>query len=166
MLIVQSFLNKISSVLSWFGFVSVLVLVILIAHDVFMRYVLNNPTRWTTEVAMGIQLLFGFLCAGYVLKEDGHIRMEAVLLSVRRITRLWMLMITSILSFFLCVILVYYSWLMALSSLRMDERTGVVGYPTYILKFAVVLGFSLLGVQFIAEAFKYWKSIRKNRNDN
>jgi TRAP-type C4-dicarboxylate transport system permease small subunit len=153
---VLSLLNKVSSVLSWLGFVSVLVLVLLIAHDVFMRYVLNSPTRWTTEVAMGIQLLFGFLCAGYVLREDGHIRMRAFIDLVSQKTQLRSFIITSILGSFMCGILVYYSWLMAKSSLRIGELTGLVGYPVFILKLMVVIGFALLGIQFIAEAVKYY----------
>jgi C4-dicarboxylate transporter DctQ subunit len=155
-----SILNKISSVLAWLGFFSVLALVLLIGHDVFMRYVLNNPTRWTLEVAMGIQLFFGFLCAGYVLREGGHIRMQLLIEHVSRKTRSWLFMITSVLGVFLCGILAYYAWLMTVSSYRFGELTSLVEYPIWWLKSIIFLGFSLLGIQFIAETYKYYRQIK------
>ena len=160
-----SALNKISSATAWLGFISVLALVLLIAHDVFMRYVLNNPTRWTLEVAMAIQLLFGFLCAGYVLREGGHIRMQLLTDHVSQKNRLWLFITTSILGVFLCGVLAYYSFLMAQSSFRIDELTTLVGYPVFLLKSTVVIGFSLLGIQFIAETFKYCQLLKSGNAD-
>jgi TRAP-type C4-dicarboxylate transport system permease small subunit len=152
-------------VLAWLGLFSVLALVLLIGQDVFMRYVLNSPTRWTLETAMGIQLFFGFLCAGYVLREGGHIRMQLLIEHVSRKTRLWLYMITSILGFFLCVILVYYAWLMTASSYRVGELTALVAYPIWWLKSIIFLGFFLLGLQFIAETYKYYRQIKGADDD-
>ena len=160
-----SVLNKISSATAWLGFISVLALVLLIAHDVFMRYVLNNPTRWTLEVAMAIQLLFGFLCAGYVLREGGHIRMQLLTDHVSQKSRLWLFITTSILGIFLCGVLAYYSFLMAQSSFRIGELTTLVGYPVFLLKSMVMIGFSLLGIQFIAETYKYWQLLKGGNAD-
>jgi TRAP-type C4-dicarboxylate transport system permease small subunit len=163
---VLSLLNKISTALGWLGFVSVIALTLLIGHDVFMRYVLLSPTRWTLEVAMGIQMLFGFLCAGYVLREGGHIRMQLFTEHISLKKRLWLFMVTSGLGFLLCVVLAYYSWLMTVSSYRIGELTSLVEYPIWWLKAIILVGFSLLGLQFVAETYKYYRQLKSLADKN
>jgi C4-dicarboxylate transporter, DctQ subunit len=153
-------LNKISTALGWLGFVSVLILVLLIGQDVFRRYVLNSPAGWTLEVSMGIQLLFGFLCAGYVLREGGHIRMEILTERIRPKLRSWLFLIDSILGFCLSGVLAYYAWLMTAASYVMGSLTPMLQYPLWWLKLVIVIGFILLALQFIAETWKYSRQIK------
>jgi TRAP-type C4-dicarboxylate transport system permease small subunit len=156
----QSLLDKVWRVLSWFGLLSVMLLVVFTFYEVFMRYVLNRPTQWTMEVSLGIMVLFGFLCAGIGLREDMHVRMTLIIDIISEKKRLILFTINSILGALMCALMFYYSWLMAMSSFRMDELTGIVGYPVFILKFAVVIGFFLLGFQFIADAMRYYHLYR------
>jgi TRAP-type mannitol/chloroaromatic compound transport system permease small subunit len=162
---VLSAINKVNSVMAWVGIVSVPLLVLLIARDVFMRYVLNSPTGWMLEVAMGIQLLYGLFCAGYVLQVGGHVRMQLLSDRVSKRTRAWMFSISSFIGIFVCGTMVYYAWQMAAASLRMGELTGLTGYPVFFLKLMVVIGFALLGIQFIAETYKYGRMLKGGNFD-
>ncbi|WP_151976067.1 MULTISPECIES: TRAP transporter small permease subunit, partial [unclassified Roseovarius] len=47
-----------------------------IIYDVFMRYVLNDPTRWAFDVT---KQMFGFyfvLLGGYALRHQAHVRVD------------------------------------------------------------------------------------------
>lgn len=156
----QKILDKVWSILSWFGLVSVILLVILITNDVIRRYILNSPTLWTMETSLGIMILFGFLCAGYVLRENAHVCMTLVIHLIDRKTNLILTIINSIIGALMCAIMVYFAWQMAVASFRTNELTGMMGYPVYILKFSVVVGFALLGLQFIADAIRNFKLYR------
>jgi TRAP-type mannitol/chloroaromatic compound transport system permease small subunit len=160
-----SAINKINSAMAWVGLVCVPLLVLIIARDVFMRYVLNSPTGWMLEVAMGIQLLYGLFCAGYVLQVGGHIRMQLLTDHVGRKTRAWLFAITSFLGIFVCGLMATYAWQMSAASLRMGERSSLIGYPVFFLKIMVVIGFALLGIQFIAETIKYGQMIKGGNFD-
>jgi TRAP-type C4-dicarboxylate transport system permease small subunit len=162
---VLSAINKVNSAMAWVGIISVPLLVLLIARDVFMRYVLNSPTGWMLEVAMGIQLLYGLFCAGYVLQVGGHIRMQLLTDHVSHKARLWLFAVTSIIGILVCGAMAYYAWQMAAASLRMGERTALTGYPVFFLKLMVLIGFVLLGIQFIAETFKYGQMLKGGKVD-
>jgi TRAP-type mannitol/chloroaromatic compound transport system permease small subunit len=151
--------------MAWVGVVCVPLLVLLIARDVFMRYVLNSPTGWMLEVAMGIQLLYGLFCAGYVLQVGGHVRMQLFTDRVSRKTQAWLFGITSFLGIFVCGLMATYAWQMSAASLRMGERSSLIGYPVFFLKIMVVIGFVLLGIQFIAETFKYGQMLKEGNFD-
>jgi TRAP-type mannitol/chloroaromatic compound transport system permease small subunit len=157
---VLSAINKVNSAMAWVGVVCVPLLVLLIARDVFMRYVLNSASGWMLEVAMGIQLLYGLFCAGYVLQVGGQIRMQLLTDHISQKTRAWLFAATSFIGIFVCGTMVCYAWQMAVASLRMGELTGLTGYPVFYLKLMVVIGFALLGIQFIAETFKYGQMIK------
>lgn len=151
--------------MAWVGVVSVPLLVLLIARDVFMRYVLNSPTGWMLEVAMGIQLLYGLFVAGYVLQVGGHIRMQLLTDHISQKTRLWLFAVTSVIGIAICSVMAIYAWQMASASLRMGERSSLIGYPVFYLKIMVLIGFALLGIQFIAETIKYSKMLKGGNVD-
>jgi TRAP-type mannitol/chloroaromatic compound transport system permease small subunit len=163
---VLSAINKVNSAMAWVGIICVPLLVLLIARDVFMRYVLNSPSGWMLEVAMGIQLLYGLFCAGYVLQVGGHIRMQLLTDHVSRRTRLWLFAVSSLIGIFICGTMIYYAWLMTEASFRMGERTGLIGHPVFFLKVMVLIGFVLLGIQFIAETFKYGQMLKRGKVDS
>jgi len=162
---VISVLNRVNSAMAWVGIISVMLLVLLIARDVFMRYVLNSASGWMLEVAMGIQLLYGFFCAAFVLKEGGHVGVRVLTDRVSHKTRSVMFLINSIMGIFICGAMAYYCWLMTQASYRMKEITTLLGYPVFLLKLTLVIGFALLGLQFIAEAYKYGQLLKKGDAD-
>jgi TRAP-type C4-dicarboxylate transport system permease small subunit len=162
---VLSAINKVNSAMAWVGIVCVPLLVLLIARDVFMRYVMNSPTGWMLEVAMGIQLLYGLFCAGYVLQVGGHIRMQLLTDRVSGKTRAWLFAVTSVIGIAICGVMATYAWQMAKASLSMGERSSLIGYPVFFLKIMVLIGFVLLGIQFIAETFKYGKMLKGGNVD-
>ncbi len=160
-----SVINKVNSAMAWVGIVSVPLLVLLIVRDVFMRYALNSPTGWMLEVAMGIQLLYGLFCAGYVLQVGGHIRMQLLTDHVSQKVRWWLFLASSVIGIFICVTMAYYAWQMAIASLRMGAMTSMIGYPVFFLKIMVVIGFALISIQFIAETFKYGQMLKGGKFD-
>jgi TRAP-type C4-dicarboxylate transport system permease small subunit len=158
-----SAINKTSSAISWVGVVSVSALMLLIAWDVFMRYVLDNPTGWTLEITISIQLLFGYLCAGYVLKRGGLISMTLLTDHVSEKTRTKMALASSVIGILICTLMVYCAVLMVKASYRMGELTSLIGFPMYILKSFVLIGFFFLGVQYVAEIYKNYRLLKANQ---
>lgn len=120
--------------------------------DVVCRYLFDSPTVWASELAL---LLFGpmFLLAGpYVLHLRGHVAMDVVrrLLPARAERVVELLNFPVIAAF--CVILLWYSWPLAVDSFQYRETSFSAWNPQiWWTKAAVPLALVLLLLQSFAE---------------
>lgn len=65
---------KIGKVTVW----SIWVLIGLLLHEAFSRYVLGAPHGWSQELETYTFIFLGFIAGGYVLVSEGHVRMDAL----------------------------------------------------------------------------------------
>jgi C4-dicarboxylate transporter DctQ subunit len=153
-------IDKVNSALRWFGVASVLLLTFVVVREVFMRFVFNRPSGWTLEISTTIQLAYGFFCAGYVLRQKAHITLESIFDYIQWKTRAMLLMMGSIMGTIFCGIMAYYSWLMVVASFRVGEVTSFMDWPLFLIKLPVLIGFILLGAQFVADTWRYYQLLR------
>ncbi len=52
------------------------ILILLLTYEVVMRYVFNSPTVWVMQTSMMVGGALIVLGWAYVLKEDGHVRVD------------------------------------------------------------------------------------------
>ena len=161
--IVLQALDKLNSKMYWFGLASVIVLTVVIVREVFMRYVFNSPSGVTVEFARTLQMYFGFLCAGYVQREKAHLTMEELLEYIKPRTKRIIMMIGSLIGGLFCGIMIYYSWIMFVSSIRFREVTVLLEWPMYLVKLPAVLGFFFLGAQFLVEVLHAIISVKEDQ---
>ena len=108
--------NKISaffdSVLRLFAIsagVIIILLTVVISIGIITRYFFNAPIRGMVEMSEYSLLWVTFLVAAWVLKDDGHIKMDLVLNMLRPKVRVLLNIITSILATVTIMGLTYYS---------------------------------------------------------
>lgn len=65
---------KIGKVVVW----AIWVLIGLLLHEAFSRYVLSAPHGWSQELETYVFIFLGFMSGGYVLVSGGHVRMDAL----------------------------------------------------------------------------------------
>lgn len=152
-------IRAIGAVNEWVGrIVAFLALVFaaIIVYDVFMRYALNDPTRWAFDVT---KQLFGFyfiLLGGYALRHQSHVRVDLLTERMRPAMRRWV-DLAGYLIFFFPFTWVFFSrsWDFAARSWAQGETTyGSVQMPVYPLKAAMCVAAGLLLLQGICEALK------------
>lgn len=128
----------------------------IIIYDVFMRYVMVQPTPWGFDLT---KMLYGFyfiMLGGYALRHQSHVKVDLLTAQLSRGLRRWV-EIAGYVIFFLpfSVIFALYSWQFALRSLAQGERTyGAVQLPVYPVKLAMAVAAVLLLIQGIAELLK------------
>jgi TRAP-type C4-dicarboxylate transport system permease small subunit len=61
------------------GSACLFVLFLLMISNTFMRYVLESPILWSDELNNYLFVWMGFLGAAYIMGNDGHIRVTAIL---------------------------------------------------------------------------------------
>ena len=135
-------------------------------YEVFVRYVLNNPTSWAFDMSY---IVYGglFLMAGaYTLSRNGHVRGDVLY-------RLWPARVQAsveltlyVLFFFPGVIsLMVAGWAYGFDAFKLREVSvnSPVGVPVWQLKMLIPFAGFFLTLQGIAESLRCVQCLRDNR---
>ena len=137
----------------------VLVLVLLVAYDVMMRYFFLSGSIAIQELEWHLFSIIFLLGAAYTLKHDDHVRLDLVYRSrfMSDYRRAWINLVCSLLFLIpFCVLIIESSWPFVSQAYRFSEGSPDPGGLPYrwVLKAAIPLGFFLLIIQGISEALK------------
>jgi TRAP-type mannitol/chloroaromatic compound transport system permease small subunit len=155
----QSFLLGVDRFSTWVGKAfawSVVVLTLLIAWEVYCRYVLNRPHAWVLDAQI---MLYGtlFMTAGaYTLSKNGHVRGDVLYGSLQPRTQA-VIDLTLYLVFFLpgVLALTWAGWVYFNESLAINEQTfSADQLPLYPFKFIIPLSGALLLLQGVVEIIR------------
>lgn len=155
----QSFLLGVDRFSTWIGKAfawSVVLLTLLIAWEVFSRYVLNQPHAWVLDAQI---MLYGtlFMTAGaYTLSKNGHVRGDVLYGFLQPRTQA-AIDLTLYLVFFLPGVfaMTWAGWVYFNESLAINEQTfNADPLPLYPFKFIIPLSGALLLLQGMVEIIR------------
>jgi TRAP-type mannitol/chloroaromatic compound transport system permease small subunit len=165
---IEKALSHIDRVSEWTGKATsylILLLTAVITYEVVLRYGFNSPTIWAQETSTYIFGAFFMLGGAYVMRHDGHVRVDIIYsrLSPRR--RAIVDLITFPIFFFLFLgILVTEGTGMAIWSWTIWEHTqSPWSPPIYPLKTVIPVAALLLLLQGIARYIRDIMVLVKNR---
>ncbi len=126
----MSLRKKIDKVLEWILIFLMSVLVIDVLWQVTSRYILVNPSSFTTEVAGYLLIWVGILGAAYVAGKNEHLAIDLMVQksSPARRRRLLLSIYTFILLFSVLVMVVGGSWLVY-TRFMLDVRSADLQIP-------------------------------------
>lgn len=164
---IDSLINQLEKISEWCGRAvswCVLIMVLIISYDVFMRYFFQIGSVALQELEWHLFAVIFLLGASYTLKHDGHVRVDIFYQSKKLSDRhrAWIdLSGTLIFLIPFCVLIIISSWEFVAYSFRILEGSpDPGGLPfRFLLKAAIPLGFFLLLLQGIALALKSVKTI-------
>jgi TRAP-type mannitol/chloroaromatic compound transport system permease small subunit len=144
----------------------IIILTLGTSYEVFVRYVLDDPTSWAFDFSY---LMYGglfFMAGAYALSRDGHVRGDFIYRMWRPRTQGIVEISLYALFFFPGVLaLMIAGWQYGYDSFRIREVSvnSPVGIPIWQLKLMIPFGASLLALQGIAEVLRCVLCIRDNR---
>ena len=140
-------------------------LTFIVGADITLRYLFNKPLGWVKEVSEYTLVGLGFLVAAWILKDDGHVKMDLVLNKVRPRIQTMMNIITSGISTIIVFIIAWFSLRVIIEFYRTKlVAPTVLEPPKWILLVPILVGSFLLGIQFIRRTCGFigkWKTLRK-----
>ncbi len=138
----------------------------LMMMEVVRRYVFNAPTVWAGELT---QMLFGayvILCGGYILASGGHVNVDILYSRLSRRTQAILDIITAVLFFLFCLMLVVNGGSLAWESLSTFERSqSAWNPPIYPIKVMIPVGAGLLLLQGVAKLIRDILILVKGEDD-
>jgi TRAP-type mannitol/chloroaromatic compound transport system permease small subunit len=152
----QTFLNACDaineSVGKFLGWVLVIPCTLLIAIEVFLRYVVNRPTSWGMPIAQFIFGIISVLAGGYTLLHGEHVTMDIVYKRFSPKVRAAMDLFSALFFFLFAGAMLWKGFEFAWSSMMSNETYGQLWNPIiYPFKMMIPLGAFLILLQGIAK---------------
>ena len=134
-----------------------LILVVGTCYEVFIRYVMNDPTSWAFDLSYLMYGALFFMAGAYTLSRGGHVRADMFY-------RLWperaqatVELVLYLLFFFPGILaLCIAGWSYGTESLRIQEVSvnSPAGVPIWPLKMMIPIGGMLMALQGIADVLR------------
>jgi TRAP-type C4-dicarboxylate transport system permease small subunit len=137
-----------------------------ICFDVILRYFFSRPFAWSIEITEYILLYVTFLGAPWLLKKEGHVKVDVILNQLGKRAQTALNIITSLLGMMVCFILMYYGAQTTLDHLA--RRIPVIKsleVPKFILLAVIPFGSTFLAFQFLRRIYRSWINLRKKAFD-
>ena len=137
------------------SFIAIIFAVIII-YEVFMRYALHQPTRWSFDVTKQLYGFYFMMFGAYALKHQAHVRVDLLVQHLSRRAQKWVDIAGYLIFFFpFSWIFLTRSYEFAMRSVAQAETTyGAVQLPIYPLKISMVVAAALLLLQGVAEVLR------------
>lgn len=133
---------------------------IIVCYEVFMRYVLERPTTWVNEVSEMFLIYTTFLGTTWVLRMDGHTKVDIIVSVLTKKRQEAMGIFQDILSLVFCAIFTWLTWESFWDAVITQERTagGLFSIPLWVMYIVIPVGCFLMSIQLIiriVERFAY-----------
>jgi C4-dicarboxylate transporter, DctQ subunit len=131
--------------------------------SVLLRYVLNRPIGWSVEVCEYSLVCVTFFLAAWVLKKEGHVRVDLVIACLRPASQALLNTITSGMCAIVCLVLTFFATKVTLELYGGNYFTPtILMIPKFIFITIIALGLLLLTLQFFRKTRKHlqqWRSL-------
>ena len=144
-------LHKATHLISSISQVALLLMVLLITIDVFLRTFLNNPISGVLEISEYLLLLIVFTQIAYAQKNKRHVCVDIVLNKLSVKYRLVIEIITKGISLLLFILISWQSFLQALVN---NESSAVLSIPVSPFFLIIALGSILLALILLIDFIK------------
>ena len=151
---------------AWFGKAFawlILVMTFGVGYEVFVRYVLRDPTSWAFDISYVMYGSLFMMGGAYTLSRDGHVRGDFIYRLWKPRTQAWVELVLYFIFFFPGVIaLTFAGWKYASRSIAQNEVSvfSPAGVPIYQFKTVLVAAGALLLIQGVAQVFRCILCIR------
>ena len=171
----MKFLTRLGKLFDQINFIMIIIAAILlvgmtflVGTDITLRYLFYRPLGWVKEVSEYILVFLGFLVAAWILKDDGHVKMDLVLNNVSPRVQTMMNIVTSIISVIVVFIITWFSLRVIIQFYQTKLVTPSVLEPQkWILITPIFVGSLLLAIQFIRRTYALmakWKTLSKQKS--
>ena len=108
--------------------------------DVIARKVFSKGFTFTVEMTEMSMALIVFLGVGLVTHQRGHIVVDVVTLRLSERARVWLGLVTNVLSLGFVLIMVWRLWLQAAFIMSKGDTTPILNFPLWPIAYLIAAG--------------------------
>lgn len=133
-----------------------------VCYTVVLRYFFHSAVDWSAEVSRISLAYITFFSAAWVLKKNGHVKVDILTNYLSLRTQALVNMIHSIISAIACLVIIWYGVIVTVESIQIGYRLeSELRTPQFLILIVVPMGLSLFFIRFLRKAFEYWTSFRR-----
>jgi len=154
-------LDKIADICGHIGAAMVPIMVVLVAVEVFMRYVLKNPPMVADEFSAYMLVALSYLGLAYTWKRGGHVRITLLVSRLPVKLAGWLRLVLLIIIMIFMIVLTYLSFGMVVYAHEINLRSDTwLTFPLIWPQLTVFIGFLMLTLILPADIVKVYRKIR------
>lgn len=124
-----------------------------VIFEIFMRYLLNRPTRWVVEFSEYMLLYMAFLAGAWVLRSEGHVKIDLLVEVLPPNVQTVLHRTTSWVGALVCGLFFWFSATFTWETFETGEVLfRAVHVPKWIVLLVIPIGLLPLTLQFIRRA--------------
>jgi TRAP-type C4-dicarboxylate transport system permease small subunit len=140
-------------------------LLLIVIHEVIVRYVFDSPTLYSVELSEYLLILVVFMSIGWVLKEDRHVAVTFVVDLLPIKMRLGLKLLTSLLTMAFLGILVWKGGRTTLTAFTGKyHSSSLLDFPMWIPYALIPLGALVLSLQYMVKIGELIRSLMDGRS--
>ena len=149
--------DRCNDVFAVFGQVLIAFLMISVTYSVILRYFFHSSVFGLFESWEYSILYITFLGAAWLLREEGHVSMDLLLIRLEDYAQSVLNAITSMVGAIACLTLAWYSTQQFMMIFEQGLRLvrGELYAPKWIIFIIIPLGSYLLSIQFLRRTYKF-----------
>ena len=135
--------------------------VVSVTVDVVLRYFFKAPLIWAVEINENNLLYITFLATAWVLRREGHVKVELVLARLDPRAQNLVDLITSIIGVLICLVVTWYGSLVTWRDFQAGAfQPTIMRIPNAYILFIIPVGTFLLSIQFFRRTYRLLKKWR------
>lgn len=158
----NSIFDRILNVLAFLAAATIIFTMLLVTAEVVMRYFLNLSLVWGVEITEYLLLYMTFLGTAWLLKREGHVKVEILASQLNPRAQTLLSIITSILGAMMFLVITWFGaevthdhWVR-----HVVYPETVTGVPKAVILAVIPAGSFLLFIQFLRRTYRYLESWR------
>ncbi|MBW2082912.1 MAG: TRAP transporter small permease [Deltaproteobacteria bacterium] len=159
---VGPFFDHLIDLMAILGGILLVLLILLVNVAVGCRYFLNRPIGWTIEVCRYALVCITFLIAAWVLRGEGHVKMDLLLNRLKPRSQAALNSITSSVSTAVCLCLSVFGVRVTWDLFQSGYFTPtILMFPKFVFIAVMAFGCLVLSIQFIRRTSGFirdWRS--------
>jgi TRAP-type mannitol/chloroaromatic compound transport system permease small subunit len=138
-----------------------LVIVVLMACNVILRYTLSFGSVWAQELEWHLLVPLIMFGMSYALLKGEHVRVDVLYAKFKPKTQLWIELVSQALAMAICAFVIWLSLAYVQQSFVIGEQSSDPGGLPYrwALKALIPMGFVLFFLQSLAAAMLAWEQL-------
>lgn len=158
----SSFFDRILGVLLFLGAAILAFLLLAVCWDVIARTVAGEPLAWVLEFTEYGLLYMTFLCAAWVLKNEGHVTNDLFFATLSPKNQALLNAATSVLGAVICLVLTWFGAVVSWEKLQNGAyQPTAIEPPDFPIFVIIPLGCLLLSIQFLRRAYNHLQKWKK-----
>ncbi|PKN29400.1 MAG: hypothetical protein CVU64_08420 [Deltaproteobacteria bacterium HGW-Deltaproteobacteria-21] len=129
--------------------------------EVFSRY-FGRPTTWVAEISSILVLWIPFMVAGWVLRRDGHVKMDLLVERLSPRSQAMLNVITSLIGFFVMLIVAGAGLMTALYWVG-NKTPTVLMLPRSPIIGIIFVGSLMFAIQFLIQSLDHFDRWKKEK---